>query len=86
VVENVEGLSYRIARPLLDRFLEMVRRAGYHHVQPIEALDAQDFGVPQRRRRIFILGYRRGLSAPRYPRPATRPDSHRPSVWDALGD
>ena len=84
VVENVEGLTYKTGRPILERFLASVRRHGYRHVVPIAALDAQDFGVPQRRKRVFILGYRRGFKRPRYPK--SRSGRARPSVWDAIGD
>lgn len=55
---------------------------GYTLVEPIEVLDAADFGVPQRRKRVFILGGRKGLELPRYPMSKGRP----PTVWQAIGD
>ena len=58
-------------------------------VEPIQVLDAAEFGVPQRRRRVFVLGYKRGLTPPEYPTPSHPRDGGRngsPTVWDAIGD
>jgi DNA (cytosine-5)-methyltransferase 1 len=91
VVENVEGILLGNAKDMLDEFVLRVERAGYCIVKPIRVLDAVEFGVPQRRRRVFILGYKEGLATPEYPRPPYTQD-HRsstaaaPTVWDAIGD
>lgn len=85
VCENVEGLSQGKAKTALQSFVRRAKRAGYKIVEPIKALDARSFGVPQCRRRVFILGYRKGLKAPRYPKALERDDSL-PSVWDAIRD
>jgi len=90
VVENVEGILLGKAKEKLDEFVERIERAGYSVVKPIQVLDAAEFGVPQRRRRVFVLGYRNGLVAPEYPKP-THPydeDGRRigPTVWDAIAD
>jgi DNA (cytosine-5)-methyltransferase 1 len=53
-------------------------------------LNASRFGVPQRRRRTFILGYRQKLHPPSYPEPDGARDGdsgeRSPTVWDAIGD
>ena len=67
VLENVAGLKYGDARKILATALRYLRNAGYCWVSPIQILDAADFGIPQRRKRVFVLGYRRGLSKPSYP-------------------
>lgn len=88
VVENVEGLLLDPMMGVFERFLGRVERMGYSTVSPVQTLVASDLGVPQRRRRVFVLGYRRGLAAPEYPE-STRDgeDSpHHPTVWDAIGD
>jgi DNA (cytosine-5)-methyltransferase 1 len=59
-------------------------------VSPIQVLDAAEFGVPQRRKRVFILGYMARATPPVYPA-SSKPfskngDSGRPTVWDAIGD
>lgn len=87
VMENVEGLLMGRARSYLHAFVEGVGRDGYSVVQPIKVLDASEFGVPQRRRRVFVLGYRRDMTAPTYPnKPVSFGMALAPKVWDAIGD
>ena len=85
VCENVAGLSQGKAKKLLDSFVRRVERAGYNVVKPIQTLNAHDFGVPQRRKRVFVLGYRHGLPAPQYPQSLNGSGLH-PTVWDAIAD
>ena len=56
VVENVNGMAYGENRQLLANQLCRYRLAGYRVKWGI--LDAQDYGVAQRRRRVFIVGIR----------------------------
>src|SRR6266550_5645346 len=90
VVENVDGLLIGDAIKTLKSFERRVRRGGYEVVEPIRILDAADYGVPQRRKRIFILGYRDDLLAPAYPAPrgplGPGGVEYFPSVWDAISD
>lgn len=55
LMENVPGILWPRHKSYLDQFYEMGRQAGYQIHEPI-ILDARDFGVPQRRQRVFILG------------------------------
>jgi site-specific DNA-cytosine methylase len=48
-------------------FLEKLKRANYDYVGDIRVLDASEFGVPQRRKRVFILAAQKGLPLPAYP-------------------
>lgn len=57
LLENVPGLLWPRHRDFLRDFLHASRDAGYRVLGPT-ALDARDYGVPQRRKRIFILGIR----------------------------
>lgn len=82
VVENVCGLLIGDARKTLDRFLREARAARYSIVEPVIILDAQEFGVPQQRRRLFVLGHRHDQFPPAYPKPII----DRITVWDAIGD
>lgn len=83
VLENVRGLFFGRHGSLLQRFLHTVREGGYEVVSPTRLLDASDFGVPQKRRRAFVLGYRRGLRPPHYPSKAL---VRTPTVAEAIGD
>lgn len=57
---------------------------GYDTLEP-RILNAADYGVPQRRKRIIFMGYRRGLTPPQYPEPTVKPDE-RLTLLDAIGD
>jgi DNA (cytosine-5)-methyltransferase 1 len=73
VMENVAGLLQPQYASVLSAFKRRLHDGGYAIVEPIQRLNAADFGIPQRRKRAFILGYRNGELAPLYPKPqATR--------------
>jgi DNA (cytosine-5)-methyltransferase 1 len=59
VVENVNGMAYGESRQLLDNQLRRYRLAGYR--VKWQVLDAQQYGVAQNRRRVFIVGVRSDL-------------------------
>jgi len=90
VAENVEGLMLGHAKKALESFLTRVKEMGYCVVEPVRVLDASDYGVPQRRRRTFILGYQRGLAKPNYPAACglatSTGDVIHPTVRDAIVD
>lgn len=85
VVENVAGLLASRHRRHVDLFTERVSEGGYGVVEPIQVLDASNYGVPQKRRRVFILGFLNQISEPAYPVPTT-PNKSGPTVWDAISD
>lgn len=60
LLENVAGLTTLESGRFLDTMLEDFRSLGYQ-VQ-CSLLNARDFGVPQRRRRAFLIGNRKGKS------------------------
>jgi DNA (cytosine-5)-methyltransferase 1 len=73
LMENVPGLRGKRGRSLLERFETRMNEAGYFIHKKI--LDASNFGLPQRRRRLFIIGeYLEGEITPRYewPEPTTK--------------
>jgi DNA (cytosine-5)-methyltransferase 1 len=57
LVENVSGLLWPRHARYLNAFLKSSRELGYLVQEPI-TLNARDYGVPQNRKRIFILGVR----------------------------
>lgn len=56
LVENVKGMVFGDNEELLANQLKRYRLAGYRVKWKV--LDAKDYGVPQTRRRIFIVGIR----------------------------
>ncbi len=80
VMENVTGIAGKRGKTILEQLIESVERIGYSvHV---ECLDAQNYGVPQRRRRYIIVGERKDLGEHyKYPTPS----SARKTVRDTIG-
>lgn len=58
LVENVPGLLWPKHKKFLKAFYDLAERADYGVLEP-QTINAKDFGVPQNRRRVFILGYDR---------------------------
>lgn len=55
IVENVPGLLWPRHASYLKRFYEMGRAANYDVLDPV-IINARDYGVPQNRKRVFLLG------------------------------
>lgn len=55
LVENVPGLLWPRHADYLKKFQNLARRHGYRVFKPAK-LNAKNFGVPQNRERVFILG------------------------------
>lgn len=98
VMENVPGMLTGGHTQVLDELVAGFRAAGYRVRMPVETRNAAHFGVPQDRRRLFVLGARGDARLPEYPSPTTRftPNGTRelalhflracPTVEDAIGD
>jgi len=69
VLENVYALTYsnKASRPALDRLLREIDVAGYHF--DCGVLNAADYGVPQARPRLFIIGVHKNEPRPDLPGP-----------------
>jgi DNA (cytosine-5)-methyltransferase 1 len=59
VFENVPGLLQENYKRLYKRFLKRLSQAGFQTSYQI--LDANDFGVPQRRKRVFVVGINKDI-------------------------
>lgn len=60
LMENVPGMLWARHKEYVEALYESGRKAGYFMFAP-EILDARDYGVPQRRKRVFILGVREDI-------------------------
>lgn len=58
VLENVQGLTYKTHKAQFDRLLTDLGELGYNPQWKV--LLAADYGVPQLRRRVFVVGRRDG--------------------------
>lgn len=82
LMENVPGLLGSRGRAIFENFLSTVREAGYFPYHKI--LNTEDFGLPQRRRRVFVVGIRNDLHRREFIFPS---GAHkRMTVRDAIGD
>ena len=59
VMENVSGIAGKRGKTILQQLVEYVEKIGYY--VHIDLLDAQDYGVPQRRKRYIIVGERKDM-------------------------
>ena len=80
--ENVKGLTVGNQSRVLDEMVEALDRGGYRVLMPYRILNAADYGVPQERHRLFLLGARADRMLPNYP------DTHkeRVTVAEAIDD
>lgn len=85
-LENVKGLAIHDKGRTLKTILEHLDDAGYDVVPP-QILNAMDFGVPQHRERIYIIGFRKDLGIDvqnfQYPKPTTTGEN-RPKFRDIM--
>lgn len=94
VFENVKGLTVGRHREFLRELIEALEGCGYKVRAPWKVLDAADYGVPQHRERLILIGARDDVSLPDYPAPrcraADRPPAGSlpagPTCRDALAD
>lgn len=75
LMENVPGLLWPRHKDFLNAFLRQSEDAGYRIVSLLH-LDARNYGVPQRRVRVFVLGCRHDVTFDEsmWPPPATHGD------------
>lgn len=71
VFENVKGLTVGKHRKFLDELIQEFSAAGYDVVESWKVLNACEYGVPQDRQRLFLLGAKKGRKLPSYPSPIT---------------
>ena len=67
VFENVKGLTIGKHVKFLRLLISEFRERGYNVTEPWRVLNAKNYGVPQDRERLFLLGSRKGLPLPDYP-------------------
>ena len=74
VMENVPGIMSTHKGKFLKDFVKLMEGDGYRIVHPIRILNAATYGVPQARRRVFVIGVREDLDIDlSYPEPTHVP-------------
>lgn len=96
VFENVKGLTVGRHRKFLEELIQAFARVGYSVQIPWQVLNARNYGVPQDRQRLILIGAKKGLTVPEYPPTLTRSKTDKaqlriggavtPTVREALED
>jgi len=85
--ENVRGILTTNKGKDFEEIIKAFKKLGYEINYRV--LDAEDYGVPQQRERVFIVGHKKSMTF-LFPRPVYGPDSHANipyiSVGEAIGD
>lgn len=99
LLENVYGLAYKGKDEGLQAIIkgidEVNHRAGTNYTVSWKMLNAADYGVPQARERVFLIGSRNGVRF-EFPSPTHGPSDEASlfqavlepyrTAWDAIGD
>ena len=99
VMENVPGIASGEHKELLNILISSFMEAGYKVEENYQVLNAVNYGIPQARKRLFLIGCKKDFELPKYPQPTTIlpkikvPQRYKkvnlpavPTVWDAIGD
>lgn len=102
VMENVKGMTVGKHKEFIAEIIDKFENNGYKVNHNYQVLNAANYGVPQNRERLFLLGCRRDLELPNYPDKITHPAKLNtksntkskkavelpatPTVWEALQD
>ncbi|MEX2270704.1 MAG: DNA cytosine methyltransferase [Vicinamibacterales bacterium] len=86
LMENVPGMQSGATAVVFERTIDRLSNH-YNITAPVRTLNAADFGVPQRRERLFVIGIlkERGGEAV-YPTGPCKEQPARPTVWQAIED
>ncbi len=99
VMENVPGMAAGGHSAILGRFIQEFEAVGYATASKV--LSTADYGVPQLRRRLIVIGSREDQLEARHPQPSSNPVPKTPdarvprmreglpvgpTVWQAIGD
>ena len=84
ILENVAGLTTMSNGLILDRIVTGLRLSGYRVANAV--LNAADYGVPQYRRRLFVIANRLGLHIDMNTTFNNVTETHIPTVREAISD
>lgn len=81
LAENVPGMISKTHMPEFENILRSFREIGYE--TSFKLLNAKDYGVPQDRKRVIIVGYREDMNKKfQFPQPLKK----KVTLKDAIGD
>ncbi|MGH2414565.1 MAG: DNA cytosine methyltransferase [Microcystaceae cyanobacterium] len=98
VMENVPGIAIGEQKKNLESIINKFKLSDYKVEESYQILNAANYGVPQKRKRLFLLGCKQDFNLPKYPQPITQVVAQKstdtggsslpqtPTVWDAIQD
>ena len=86
VLENVKGMTVGKHKEFIAEIISQFSESGYQVNTNYQVLNAANYGVPQNRERLFLLGSHQNIELPKYPEKITFPGQKYPTVWEALQD
>lgn len=83
LAENVSGMLLPSNRKALENIKNLFEECGYE--LSFNMLNASDYGVPQDRKRVFFIGYRKDLGIKfKFPKPIT--SENKKTLQEVIGD
>lgn len=83
IIENVKGIISKKHQKFFNELIHQFKDIGYN-VQ-WRLIDCYDYGVPQNRERVFIVGIRNDIKK-EFHFPPTTPNNEKTNLFDAIGD
>lgn len=85
LAENVSGMLSNRHSEAVQNILDMFDKAGYNVT--LNLVNAADYGVPQDRKRVFYIGFRKDLDVNfKFPEPITPKQEDKKTLHDAIWD
>ena len=85
LAENVSGMLANRHSEAVQNIIKCFEECGYN--VSITLVNAADYGVPQDRKRVFYIGFRKDLNIKfKFPEPTTLNASDKRTMHDAIGD
>lgn len=85
LAENVSGMLSNRHSEAVQNIINKFEECGYNVT--IDLANASDYGVPQDRKRVFYIGFRKDLNIQfRFPEPKTLVTKEKATLKDAIGD
>lgn len=85
LAENVSGMLANRHSEAVRNIIEMFKECGYDLT--VSLVNAKDYGVPQERRRVFYIGFRRDLGVRfKFPVGSTADENKRLTLRDTIWD
>ena len=85
LAENVSGMLANRHSEAVKNIIKCFEECGYD--VSITLVNAADYGVPQDRKRVFYIGFRKGLNIDfKFPSPTTLNPWEKKTMKDAIGD